>query len=83
MKKAPHVIPYQGSKRKLAENILSYMDFEIDTLYEPFVGSGAITLAAAANQKAKKFVVADKLEPLAELWKLIINDPERLTEEYS
>lgn len=83
MKKAPHVIPYQGSKRKLAENILAYMDFEIETLYEPFVGSGAITLAAAANQKAKKFVVADKLEPLAELWKLIISDPERLTKEYS
>lgn len=83
MKKAPHVIPYQGSKRKLAQDILSYMDFPIDTLYEPFVGSGAITLAAAANNKAKSFVVADKLEPLAELWKLIINDPDRLTEEYS
>ena len=83
MKKAPHVIPYQGSKRKLAEDILSYMDFEIDTLYEPFVGSGAITLAAAANQKAKSFVVADKLEPLAELWRLVVNNPEKLTEEYS
>lgn len=83
MKKAPHVIPYQGSKRKLAEDILSYMDFEIDTLYEPFVGSGAITLAAAANQKAKKFVVSDKLEPLAELWRLIVDDPERLIQEYS
>lgn len=83
MKKAPHVIPYQGSKRKLAEDILSYIDFEVDTFYEPFVGSGAITLAAAANQKANKFVVADKLEPLAELWRLIVDCPERLTEEYS
>jgi len=83
MKKAPHVIPYQGSKRKLAEDILSYMDFEIDTLYEPFVGSGAITLAAAANHKAKKFVVADKLEPLAELWRLIVDHPEKLAAEYS
>lgn len=80
---APHVIPYQGSKRKLAEDILSFMDFEIDTLYEPFVGSGAITLAAAANNRAKKFVVADKLEPLANLWRFIIDEPERLTEEYS
>ena len=62
MKKAPHVIPYQGSKRKLAEDILSYMDFEIDTLYEPFAGSGAITLASAINQKANKFVVADKFK---------------------
>lgn len=83
MKKAPHVIPYQGSKRKLAGEILSYMNFEIDTLYEPFVGSGAITLAAAANQKAKKFVVADKLEPLTELWQLIINNHETLIEKYS
>ena len=83
MKKAPHVIPYQGSKRKLAEDILSFMDFDIDTLYEPFVGSGAITLAAAANNKAKKFVVADKLESLAELWVLIIENPQKLSEEYS
>ena len=83
MKKAPHVIPYQGSKRKLAEDILSYMNFDIDTMYEPFVGSGAITLAAAANKKARKYVVADKLEPLAELWKLIIDDPDRLAEECS
>lgn len=82
MKKAPHVIPYQGSKRKLAEDILSFMDFKVHTLYEPFIGSGAITLAAAANNKAKKFVVADKLESLAELWKLIIDDPDRLAKEY-
>lgn len=80
---APHVIPYQGSKRKLAKDILSYMGFKIETLYEPFVGSGAITLSAAANNKAGRFVVADKLEPLAELWRMIINDPDRLAEEYS
>lgn len=83
MKKAPHVIPYQGSKRKLAADILTYMDFEIDTLYEPFVGSGAITLAAAVNQKAKKFVVGDKLESLAQLWHWIVYDPERLLLEYT
>lgn len=83
MKKAPHVIPYQGSKRKLAGDILSYMDFDIETLYEPFVGSGAVTLAAAANQTAKKFVVGDKFEPLVDLWKLIINNPNKFSEEYS
>lgn len=80
---APHVIPYQGSKRKLAKDILAYMDFDIDTLYEPFVGSGAITLSAAVNNKANRFVVADKLEPLADLWRLIIKNPDLLTEEYS
>jgi DNA adenine methylase len=59
------------------------MNFEIDTLYEPFVGSGAITLAAATNEKARKFVVADKLEPLAELWKWLVINPDRLVEEYT
>lgn len=80
---APHVIPYQGSKRRLAKDILAYMDFEIDVLYEPFVGSGAVTLSAAANNKARRYVVSDKLEPLSELWKLIIDDPGRLIDEYS
>ena len=83
MKNVPHVIPYQGSKRKLAEKILSYMDFEIDTLYEPFVGSGAITLATAVEGRANKFVIGDKLDSLAELWKMIVNNPETLAEEYS
>lgn len=83
MRKAPHVIPYQGSKRKLAKDILSYMDFGIDMLYEPFVGSGAVTLAAAANNKAKNFVVADKFEPLAALWRLIVSNPNLLTKEYA
>jgi len=83
MKKAPHVIPYQGSKRKIAEDILTLVNFPVQTLFEPFVGSGAITLAAAANSYAKKFVVSDKLEPLAELWKLIVSNPDKLIEEYS
>ncbi len=83
MKKIPHVIPYQGSKRKLANEILAYMNFDIQTFYEPFVGSGAITLAAATDGMAKKFVVSDKLEPLAELWKMIIDNPELLVKEYS
>jgi DNA adenine methylase len=59
------------------------MDFEIDTLYEPFAGSGAITLATAVNKKAKRYVVADKLEPLAELWKMIVNELDKIIAEYS
>lgn len=80
---APHVIPYQGSKRKLAEQIIGYMPESINCLYEPFAGSAAITLAAAANNAARSFVIADKLEPLADLWAMIVNEPNQLTEEYS
>lgn len=79
---APHVIPYQGSKRKLAEQILVFADFEIDTLYEPFAGSAAITLAAAVKKIAKKYVINDKLDSLSELWKLIINDPNLIADQY-
>jgi DNA adenine methylase len=83
MKKIPHVIPYQGSKRKLAEDILSYINFDVDKLYEPFVGSGAITLACAVEQKAKRYVISDKLESLTKLWEMIVNDGDKLVSEYS
>jgi len=80
---APHVVPYQGSKRKLASKILELFPKGVSCLYEPFAGSAAITLAAAANGLADKFVIADKLEPLADLWSMIINDRHKLVEEYS
>jgi DNA adenine methylase len=83
MKRVPHVIPYQGSKRKLADDILGLVNFEIDTLYEPFAGSGAITLAAATHGIAKNFVVGDKLVSLADLWTMIVNKPDQLIKEYS
>ncbi|MFT4923951.1 MAG: DNA adenine methylase [Phenylobacterium sp.] len=82
--KTPHVIPYQGSKRKLAERILSYIDYDISgRLFEPFAGSAAITLAAAANNVANGYVISDKFSPLAELWSFIINQPEYVAEQYS
>lgn len=80
---APHVIPYQGSKRKLASDILRFFPKDIACLYEPFAGSAAITLAAAANELAEKFVIGDKLKPLAELWTQIIDDPGSLAEDYA
>jgi len=82
--KIPHVIPYQGSKRKLAPRILAFMPFrKIETFYEPFAGSAAVTLAAAASHKATRYVINDKFKPLAELWKLIVKQPNTLIEEYS
>lgn len=80
---APHVIPYQGSKRKLAAEIIKYMPDNLNCLYEPFAGSAAITLAAASNKLARSFVISDKLEPLADLWLMIIKEPHHLIEEYS
>lgn len=84
MSNIPHIIPYQGSKRKLAQQILDQIRFNrIDTFYEPFAGSAAITIAAAANNIASRYVIGDKLDALAQLWEIIINEPEKLIDEYS
>ncbi|MCB1922102.1 MAG: DNA adenine methylase, partial [Candidatus Competibacteraceae bacterium] len=52
MKKIPHPIQYQGSKRNLAPAILEYFPNNINKLVEPFSGSAAISIAAAWNNLA-------------------------------
>src|SRR5271157_366710 len=79
----PHPIPYQGSKRLLAPAILAHMPRgNYSRLVEPFAGSAAVTLAAAAHSRFKSYVIADVLPPLAEIWRQIIADPEPLATEY-
>ncbi|TCP52559.1 DNA adenine methylase [Tumebacillus sp. BK434] len=78
----PHPIPYQGSKRQLAEKILQYFPSEVETLIEPFAGSAAITLAAAQKSLAKHFVINDINQPLMELWKEIIQNPSQIAKCY-
>lgn len=79
----PHPIPYQGSKRNLADDILRYFPAKVETLHEPFAGSAAISLAAAANKKAKRFHINDLNKPLVDLWRAIVNTPEKLDREYN
>jgi DNA adenine methylase len=79
----PHPIPYQGSKRVLAEKIANHFPVGIHTLYEPFAGSAAITLYAASKDLAREFVIGEALAPMAELWKLIIEDPEVVALRYA
>lgn len=80
--KIAHPIPYQGSKRNLAAQILTYFPEHIDTLVEPFSGSGAITLAAAARGLADRYHLNDLNAPLVELWQTIIEEPEKLATQY-
>lgn len=81
---APHVIPYQGSKRRLTAQILGQVKFgPVQQLYEPFAGSAAVTLAATMRDLADSYVISDKYDPLCNLWKMIIETPEVLIEEYS
>lgn len=79
----PHPIPYQGSKRRLAPEILRVAEGRsFDVLYEPFAGSAAISLAAAGREMATSFVIGDSLVPLTDLWRRILATPEQLAFEY-
>ncbi len=81
--RVPHPIPYQGSKRNLAVRILNTLPRVSGRLIEPFAGSAAVTLAAAARRAFSYYVIADALEPLAGIWTRILSEPERLADRYS
>lgn len=76
-------IPYQGSKRSLAPRICQLIPEGVETLYEPFAGSAAITIYAATHGQAEKFVIGDSFGVLIDLWEMIIERPTELSERYS
>src|SRR6266540_2605972 len=80
--RVPHPIPYQGSKRHLAPQILAHFPRGINTLIEPFAGSAALTLAAAARGLARRYLINDVNQALMELWQMIIHKPQQLAEQY-
>ena len=51
-------------------------------LVEPFCGSAAVSIAAAARGRAKEFWLNDFNKPLAELLGLMINSPKELAKSY-
>lgn len=80
----PHVIPYQGSKRKLSKQILAQVNLRnFDTLYEPFAGSAAVSIAASQYNLVNRHVISDKYEIIIDLFELIINQPDFLSDAYS
>ena len=80
--KIPHIVQYQGSKRKLAPQILMYMPIKFNRLIEPFSGMAAVSIAAAAENRADSYIINDLNKPLVELLKEAIENPSRLAEEY-
>jgi len=82
MPRLPHPIPYQGSKRALAPRIGAYVPRHADVWFEPFAGSAAMTLWAAHHGIARRYVLADALAPIADLWRSIIDAPAATAERY-
>ena len=82
MARVPHPIPYQGSKRRVAQQILAVLPRGKGRLIEPFAGSAAVTLAAAARDAFQHYLIGDALEPLIAIWTLIAQNPEELIARY-
>jgi DNA adenine methylase len=78
----PQPIPYQGSKRRIAMKILRFFPAKIERLVEPFAGSAAISVAAAACHLTSSFWINDAHKPLIDLWQKIINHTEELAKDY-
>ena len=81
--RVPHPIPYQGSKRNLAGMILPYVPSDTRRIVEPFAGSAAVSLAAAHGKQAPLFLLNDINQPLVDLWRAIINEPETVASAYA
>ena len=78
----PHPIPYQGSKRRLAEVIGSVVPRSIGNWYEPFAGSAAMTIWIARHRDPERIIIGDSLVCIAGLWKSIIDDPVGAADRY-
>ena len=78
----PQPIPYQGSKRQIAAEIISHFPQRMHRLVEPFAGSAAISIAIAARHRAKHFWLNDAHAPLIDLWRKIIDFPVELADAY-
>lgn len=83
MSRIPHLVQYQGSKRILANKILSYMPDKIGRLIEPFSGMAAISVATAYNNMCNIFFLNDINLPLILMLKEVIEYPDRIIKDYT
>lgn len=79
----PHIVQYQGSKRNLAPQILSYLPRRFNRLIEPFAGMAAITIAVSKQGRANRYLLNDLNEPLISILRESIENPQKLIEEYT
>lgn len=79
----PHPFPYQGSKRQLAPFVLGQLPIPKTRLIEPFAGSAAISIRAAASGMYSAYWLNDSDPALMRLWRAILETPEQLCERYA
>jgi len=78
------LIKWMGSKRKQADEIVVRFPRQIETYYEPFVGSGAVLFRLLnSDVKVERFRCSDLCKPLIDLWNTVIRDPRLLADLYT
>lgn len=84
MRKAiPHIVQYQGSKRKLAPEIIKFLPQRFGRFIEPFAGMASMSIAVASENRCNKFIINDINSPLVTLLHDAIENPESLYKNYS
>jgi DNA adenine methylase len=81
--KTPHIVQYQGSKRKLAGKILEYMPCKFSRLVEPFAGMAAVSIAAASQDRADEYILNDINFPVAQILQSAVETPQKLASGYA
>lgn len=78
----PHIVQYQGSKRLLAPQILSFMPRHFARLIEPFAGMAAISIACAQQERAESYIINDINKSITGILQAAIESPEELYRDY-
>nr|WP_304322958.1 DNA adenine methylase [Bifidobacterium catenulatum] len=78
----PNLVQYQGSKRKLAPQIMPFFPRHSARMIEPFCGMASMTLAIAQNGMADEYWLNDLNKDVADVLRAAIDEPERLISEY-
>lgn len=79
-KKAFHtqLLKWIGNKQKHALSIIRYFPDNVDTYYEPFLGSGGV-LGVLAPKKA---IASDAFAPLVQIWQTLHKNKDELKQQY-
>lgn len=76
-------VKWSGSKRSQAEEIVKLFPKEIDTYYEPFCGGCSVLgRLLSSDIKVNHYICSDLNGDLINLWNMIKNNPEYLSNHY-
>jgi DNA adenine methylase len=73
------LLKWIGNKQRFAAEIASQFPRNFRRYFEPFVGSGAVLATIAP----KEGVASDVFSPLVEIWKALVENPEKLKRWYA